>query len=92
MHNIQKGRGDRQEGRENRARPQTADEISQKVEERKATKKLRKLTQKAPHSNIFIMDWGVNSTVKTNVCSSKGFNSQHPHGNSRLSITPVPGI
>jgi hypothetical protein len=32
------------------------------------------------------------SVVKNTVCSSKGprFNSQHPHGSLKLSVTPVP--
>ena len=35
----------------------------------------------------------IGSVVMSTGCSSKGprFNSQHPHGSSQLSVTPVPG-
>ena len=38
-------------------------------------------------------DWRDGSMVKSTSCSSRGlgFNSQHPHGSSQLSVTPVPG-
>ena len=38
--------------------------------------------------------WEDGSVVKNIGCSSRGpgFSSQHPHGGSQLSITPVPGI
>ena len=37
-------------------------------------------------------DWRDDSTVKNTDCFSRGpgFNSQHPHGNPQLSVTPVP--
>jgi hypothetical protein len=38
------------------------------------------------------MVWRDGSAVKNTGCSSRrpGFNSQHPHGTSQLSVTPVP--
>ena len=37
--------------------------------------------------------WRDSSVVKSTDYSSRGprFNSQHPHGSSQLSVTPVPG-
>ena len=37
--------------------------------------------------------WRGGSAVKSTGCSSRGagFNSQHPHGGSEPSVTPVPG-
>jgi hypothetical protein len=37
--------------------------------------------------------WRYGSEVKSTGCFSRGpgFNSQHPHGSSKLSITSVPG-
>jgi hypothetical protein len=45
-------------------------------------KKLRKIDVRAGES-----------AIKSTTCSSRGtgFNPQHPHDNSQLSITPVPG-
>jgi hypothetical protein len=39
------------------------------------------------------MSWKDGSAVKSTDCSSGGprFNSQQPHGNLQLSVTPVPG-
>ena len=39
------------------------------------------------------MIWRDGSLVKSTICSCRGprFNSQHPHGSSQLSVTPVPG-
>ena len=39
------------------------------------------------------MGWRDGLAVKSTSCSSRGpeFNSQHPHGSSKLSVTPVPG-
>ena len=40
-----------------------------------------------------VLDWRDGSGVKSPGCSSTGpgFNSQHPHGSSELSVTPFPG-
>ena len=37
--------------------------------------------------------WRDGSALKSTDCSSRGpeFNSQHPHGSSHLSVTPLPG-
>jgi hypothetical protein len=37
--------------------------------------------------------WRDDSMAKSSGCSSRGprFNSQHPHGSSKLSATPIPG-
>jgi len=39
------------------------------------------------------VDWRDGSVVRNTVCSSRGpeFNSQHPHGSSQPSVTPLPG-
>jgi hypothetical protein len=38
--------------------------------------------------------WRDGSTAKSTGCSSRGpaFNSHHPHANSSLTVTPVPGL
>ena len=40
---------------------------------------------------VMLGDWRDGSVVKS--CSSRGpgFNSQHPHGSSQLSVAPIPG-
>jgi hypothetical protein len=43
--------------------------------------------------NVLYGGWRDGSEVKNTDYSSRGpgFNSQHPHGSSQLSVTPVPG-
>jgi len=41
-----------------------------------------------------VQDWKDGSLAKSTGCSSRGpgSNSQHPHGNQHLSVTPVPRL
>jgi hypothetical protein len=69
--------------------------MSQKTKINKLNKnKLRKNTWKILHLKVLKMGgWRDGSVVKSTGCSSRGprFNSQHLHGSSQLSATPVPG-
>jgi hypothetical protein len=51
-------------------------------------------TTKKKKPNPFPEDWRDGSLVKTTGCSSRErrLSSQHPHGCSRLPVTPVPGL
>ena len=53
----------------------------------------RRTDQHGSIERTYVGGWRDGSEVKSTDCSSRRprFNSQHPHGSSQLSVTPVPG-
>ena len=59
---------------------------------RKVSVDSKLVLRQSPCEKLEDRDWRDGTVVKSTVCSSKGpgINSQHPHGSSQLTVTPVP--